>query len=227
MNFSVLPKNILFAIASEVSLCDLNKLCRVNKKCLRVCRDDQFWQFKILKEQPELTFRKPSHLSYKEFYVRLYDAGNLYQLCRDGKKILVSSNVSKCSVYTRSVQYIDVYSDLYENLSTDDGNLFERQPRDDDGKNIFVYPNIVDVTESIHAQAILKANGQMTIYNYEGSLDIPQIVTQLSSPCYMSGEHYHYIDKHSNLYLVKSEGPYGDTLEGPLRAAAYAAEGGG
>ena len=211
----LLPKNLLFTIASQLRLSDLNKLCVVNKKWLWICLDDSFWKFKILKDYPEFKFKKPDYLSHKKFYIRLHNAGNLYLLSEDGNRMLLSSNVNKCTASSDYVVYSDVYADLHLNMTKsfvrpiqywgifsklDDSVLTKSR-----SKNHFLEHNVVDMVESIGGHAVLNSNANLTMYTESGAQSVlPQIVDKLGIPDYIA-HYYYFIDSDLNLYLTETK----------------------
>lgn len=106
-----LPKNMKYKIAMQLSLLDLKNLCLTNKRCAELCMDDNFWKSKTLNEYGDYTFKKPDDITYRQFYKRLINSGQL-QIAINSKFEYLADNVYK---------YIPGFFDEY--YVTDIGDL--------------------------------------------------------------------------------------------------------
>ena len=70
-----LPKDVRFIVAMQLNHSDLTNLCLAGKKCDKICKDERFWQAKIVGEYGINT--KPEDWTWRQFYYRLSRSGKL------------------------------------------------------------------------------------------------------------------------------------------------------
>lgn len=95
---SNIPKYIRYNIATKLSLNDLSKLCRTNKKCAQICQDEAFWSFKA-HDDPFVHLSRPDNMSFKEWY-QIIQNNNLLNLSfTDMMKFGVKNSYFRLVVY--------------------------------------------------------------------------------------------------------------------------------
>ena len=66
------PYDTLKLTALKLSYEDIISLCKSSKKLARLCRDNEFWKNKILKDYPNVNLNELSSTKYKAEYLLLY-----------------------------------------------------------------------------------------------------------------------------------------------------------
>lgn len=115
LNICNLPKNALYNALMNLDWNDIVNLCKTNKKCNEICKDDLFWQKKVLLDFPDIS-DKPKHISYKNWYIKLTKSGDLYQLGIDKLDTgFIDENVYKCFQFDDELSYyINIWDELWQ-----------------------------------------------------------------------------------------------------------------
>lgn len=117
-NICNISKDIKFKIFSQLRGVDFLNLCLTNKQCYSTCQRDDFWFVKVKHDYSEF-IEKPNYLTYKQWYQRIIQSGNLY-VCDVyeggslGKASFINNNVYKCFGHSADhIFYITMYNELY------------------------------------------------------------------------------------------------------------------
>ena len=106
-----LLKNLQFTILSHLSLQDLLSFAQTNKYWSHLVFSENFIQFKMMREYPELWKSKPDTMTYKFFYQRILASGSLYW--NDEKPVKLCDNIVDFCV--KDATYInDIYGNFYK-----------------------------------------------------------------------------------------------------------------
>ena len=123
-NLCQLPKYIKFRIFAELNLLDLSSISGTSKSFYQACQQDDFWSFKVRTEFPEFERLKSDYLTYRQWYWRLQNSGDLYTttsgMDRDYNNVDIANPPIYCSQryksYPRSgsgLFYITIFDELY------------------------------------------------------------------------------------------------------------------
>ncbi len=97
---------------------EINNLCLVNKKCLKICENEEFWKRRLIKQYG--IFDKNDGISWRDLYRKYYNSGDLHIIKRKtGNLMHVIKNVRKFYLLGKVVMYIDINDDLYVIGNTD------------------------------------------------------------------------------------------------------------
>lgn len=118
-----LPKYLRFKIFSELTSPDLSSLSQTNKSYHQICVCDDFWSFKVRFDFPEFSQLKHPALTFKQWYWKLKNSGNLYTTCDvcsnfggiDLKtpKFVATNVIKSYPVLNDGLFYITIFDELY------------------------------------------------------------------------------------------------------------------
>ena len=160
-----LPKKLLYETFQPASNQDLSKLCQTSKKCnQRLCKDENFWKYKIQVEFSKYRDIKPHALTYIEFYKRLVSAGPLYR-----NKEKLHDRILKVRDYSDEFYFIDSLGGLYvHGWIVNDSPMYPLFPENIKNKKSVQEP--VKFLDGIQDIAVATSDSAALILSLDGKL---------------------------------------------------------
>lgn len=153
-----LPKVVKAEILIKLDIKELQNACSINNEFNEICNSNGFWHRKINYDFPDFEYEKRNNINYKNFYLNLLKAGDLY----NRKNQLIKSG-TVINAYINADCYIDIYNDLYSTI-----NFFENDSGfldiEDMNENIVfekITENVLDICVYDDFGLLLKTNGDL------------------------------------------------------------------
>lgn len=112
-----LQKYIKFTIVSNLSLIDIQRMCETSKYWYKMISMSDFWQFMLHKHYSALTLVKLAMLTMREWYWRIFNAGDIHVTNENWTENLKLSltNICQISECGNNVYFVDVYEFYFGN----------------------------------------------------------------------------------------------------------------
>lgn len=85
-DYSSLPDEVLLeTFLPQLSIGDLLSLCSTDMRVSELCRNERLWFRKVFTEFPQWTDFKPQDMSYRDYYLTLFQSPNLPVLLQNNQ----------------------------------------------------------------------------------------------------------------------------------------------
>lgn len=186
-----LPRDVRYKILLDLPLEELQNLCLANKKCAKIFNDDEFWRRRILKYYRVLIDRKPDYLTFKKFYKRIVNSGDLYR-----NDQLIAKNVMKA----KNIINLNIHEE--EDDGGNGGELFYLDIFD----NFCVHGNDNNIYQYKYGDLILEqiSNNENEYNSYLIMKDVQDFAITSNKTVFITHNKLYFTKNNENFTLVKN-----------------------
>lgn len=216
MDYNIVPKNIKWHISSYLYGWDFLNYLSTDKRIRESFNNEEFWKYIIIRQFPNIVNKKPSYLTYKLFYKRLYyQSGplhyNQYKLSDYGYKLTDYSGD----------EFIDAFDDSYKietckRKQNPDGSVKITVNFDNPIKPHLIkqdekvlYEHIISMFKNfLQYRVVLLADGQLFIHPFirNGEPTMFHHIYNVKDIIYVP-DRFYYLTYNEELYYISKEEP--------------------